>query len=71
MTNVVSISSLKRLGAIPIYLDIQHRGPRSVVTLIDPKGWHTFNLTANKAEPLRLLRKPDLAMSPPPLSSSL
>jgi len=64
MTNVVSISSLKRPGAIPVYLYIQHVGRRSVVTLIDPMGWHTFDLTAKQGRALEASQKARLGDEP-------
>lgn len=49
MTNVVSISSRKRPGAIPVYVDIHHLGARSFVRLIDPNGFHRINVTKAEA----------------------
>jgi hypothetical protein len=57
VSKVVSISSRKRPGATPVYLNIQHLGRRSIVTLIDPSGCHRFDLTAKRARALEAALK--------------
>jgi hypothetical protein len=57
VSKVVSISSRKRHGAIPVYLDIQHLGQRSVVTLIDPGGCRRFGLPRKRARALEAALK--------------
>jgi hypothetical protein len=57
MTNVVSISSRKRPGAMPVYHDIHHLGARSFVRLIDPNGWHRIDLSAREARDLEAALK--------------
>lgn len=57
MSEVVSISSRRRPGSTPVWLDIQHRGRRSFITLIDAGGCHRFDLTAKRARSLEAALK--------------
>lgn len=52
MTNVISISSRKRPGAKPVYLEIHHLGAGSFVRLVDPDGWLRIDVTAQEARAL-------------------
>jgi hypothetical protein len=57
MTNVISISSRRRPGATPVYLEIHHLGARSFVKLIDPNSWLRINLTEQEASTLEAALK--------------